>query len=444
MNVFARYLFVSTVAASSALAASDYSVTDIVDAAKRGDGHAVHTLLEVDPANAQITDAQGYTALHWASIRGHWRIVSELVEAGAPVNAVGSDGGTPLHWACHHDQPEMINLLIDNGADLDVANRWGRTPLHIAARRGCTGTAEVLLTRGADPNPPTNEGWTPLHVAALADHPEATRILLAHGADPDLRDHDGRLAAEVARFRPAAVTVDAETLGEFVGIYDLGGHSTAKVWFQGGQLRMREFAPDTLYPIGPDEFFCLREPWRVSFGRSESGEIDEIRIDFLRRSVTGIRMISPQYVGSGVCRGCHISGDHGGPWVSWLRSRHAHAYWRLAGDWALYLARLRPQYADLEQPKDDQRCLLCHVSGLQDDDALMAEGYRPSEGVGCEACHGPGSRYIDPEIMMDRDRFLANGGIVPTADTCRSCHRRLDRFDFQEWWPRIAHGAPED
>ena len=299
----------------------------------------------------------------------------------------------------------------------------------------------VLLMGGADPNASTTEGWTPLHVAALADHPEVTRVLLANGADSDLRDNEGRLASEVARSRPDAVAVEAEALDEFVGIYELGGRSTAKVWRQGAQLRFRDFAPDTLYPFGPDEFFCLREPWRVSFGRSESGEIDEIRIDFLRGSITGVRMISPQYVGSGVCRNCHNSGEHGGPWVSWLRSRHAHAYWRLAGDWALYLARLRPHYADLEQPIDDQRCLLCHVTGLQNDDALMKENYRPSEGVSCEACHGPGSLYIDPEVMADREQFLANGGIVPNADNCTSCHRNPDNFDFEEFWPKIAHGG---
>jgi hypothetical protein len=66
------------------VASAEYSVTDIVDAAKRGDGHAVHRLIQVDPDRVAARDHDGYTALHWAAIRGHWAIVTELVAAGAP------------------------------------------------------------------------------------------------------------------------------------------------------------------------------------------------------------------------------------------------------------------------------------------------------------------------------------------------------------------------
>ena len=238
----------------------------LVDLGREEEGRAMATaVLELDPESAQTTDANRFTALHWAAIRGHWRIVTELVTAGASVNAVGGDGGTPLHWACHHDRPDIVALLIDNGADVTIENRWGRTPLHTTARRGCVGAAEVLLARGADPNAPTKEGWTPMHVAALADHAQVTRILLANGADPDLKDEQGFRPEDVARTRPDATPVEAETLDDFVGIYDLGGGFTAKIWREGRELKAREFAPDSLYPIGPDEFFCRQEPWGVGF-----------------------------------------------------------------------------------------------------------------------------------------------------------------------------------
>jgi hypothetical protein len=126
-----------------------------------------------------------------------------------------------------------------------------------------------------------------------------------------------------------------------------------------------------------------------------------------------------------------------------MSSRHGHAYWRLAADWALFLGRLRPQYADLESPVTDDRCLLCHVTGRQDDDALFAESFRADEGIGCESCHGPGSLYVDPEIMGDRDAFLAAGGRIPDETTCRSCHRRSENFDYGEYWPKVAHGGGE-
>jgi hypothetical protein len=125
-----------------------------------------------------------------------------------------------------------------------------------------------------------------------------------------------------------------------------------------------------------------------------------------------------------------------------MRSRHAHAYWRLGSDWSLFLARLRPHYQDLEDPLSDDRCLLCHVTGSQDPDALFESSYRLQEGVSCEACHGPGSNYADAEVMVNREAFLANGGRVPDESTCRACHRRSENFDFEEMWPKIAHSKP--
>jgi cytohesin len=420
-------------------AQAEYSVTDLVGAAKRGDYHAVHKLIE-DNADLDARGPMGYTALHWAGIRGHWRIFEELVAAGAPVNAVGSDGGTPLHWTCHHDQPDEVRLLLETGAEVDIRNRWGRTPLHVAARRGCVNAAALLLDAGADPNARTNEGWTPLHVAAKSDHVAVLDLLETRGADPTRTDTDGLTPQKSWCRRSAEVAVVSPTLSEYEGIYDLGGGAEIKVWLEDDALRIREFASDDLIPIGDDQFCCRREPWRVTFVRDNDDTISGIEVDFLRRTVRGTRMKSPRYVGSETCLNCHSdSGRAQG--VPWMRSRHAHAYWRLGADWALFLARLRPHYQDLDDPIDDERCHLCHVTAAQDPDALFAATYSKEEGVSCEACHGPGSLYVTTEVMSDREAFLANGGRIPDESTCRSCHRNSDTFDFDEMWPKIAHAS---
>jgi len=421
---------------SSLTDSASYSVTNLVDAAKRGDGHAVHRLI-ADGADLNARGPMGYTALHWAGIRGHWEIFSELVEAGAPVNAVGRDGGTPLHWACHHDRPDMIALLLDAGAEINVQNRWGRTPLHVAARRGCASVAAVLVENGAEIDAVTAEGWTPLHVAYRSDHPPVVQLLLTAGADPSRPDSEGITAAGSHRPRPVAVVVEPSDLDDYQGIYDLGDGFTAKVWREGNGLRFREFAPDDLVPIGADTFFCRQEPWQVRFDRDREGNVDGVEIGFLRRSVHGAKTQSPRYVGSRTCMACHQA-QH----VTWMQSRHAHAYWRLGADWARFLGRTRPHYQDLEDPMKDQRCILCHVTGAQNDDALYAATFRPEEGVSCESCHGPGSNYAEAGIMTDREAFLAAGGRVPDEGTCRSCHRNSERFDWAEWWPKIAHPFP--
>ncbi len=424
------------------LTEAEYSVTDLVEAAKRGDYHAVHKLIE----NGSDLDARGpmdFTALHWAGIRGHWRIVEELVAAGAPVNAVGSDGGTPLHWVCHHDRPDAVRLLLDAGADVSVQNRWGRTPLHVAARRGCVEVAEMLIDAGADPNATTNEGWTPMHVAAKSGHVAILDLLESRGADPTRRDSDGLTPCRGWRRRPSAIEATLSAPDDYVGIYDLGQGFTIKVWNDKGHLHLREFAPDGLVPVREDEFVCLQEPWRVRFLRDERGSVHEIEVQFLRRTVRGTKRDDPRYIGSQACVSCHTGSDSGRQAIVWLQSRHSHAYWRLESDWALFLGHLRPQYDDLETPATDERCTLCHVAGSQDPDAIFASSYRTEEGVGCEACHGPGSKYATEEIMSDRDAFLANGGRIPDAGTCTSCHRNSDNFDWAELWPKIAHPKPQ-
>jgi hypothetical protein len=427
---------------SQTVARADYSITDVVDAAKRGDGHAVRNLIE-SGADLDARGPMGYTALHWAGVRGHWRIFSDLVAAGAPVTAPGCAGGTPLHWTCHHDNPDSVRLLLDAGTDITIQNRWGRTALHVASRRGCLEVAELLLDAGADPNSTTSEGWTPMHVAARSGHESMLDLLETRGADPTRTDFEGLTACRSWKRRPRPVPAESLQLAEYEGIYDLGRGFTMKVWREEDGLRLREFAPDDLIPIGIDEFSCRQEPWRVHFLRNKNGDITTIEVDFLRRTIRGQRTGAPRYVGSKVCMDCHSGADQGQQDVQWMRSRHAHAYWRLGSDWSLFLARLRPHYQDLEDPIADDRCLLCHVTGAQDPEALFETSYRPQEGIGCEACHGPGSKYATAGVMAKREAFLANGGRIPDAETCRTCHRVSDNFDWAERWPKIAHPRPQ-
>jgi hypothetical protein len=215
-----------------------------------------------------------------------------------------------------------------------------------------------------------------------------------------------------------------------------------KIWTEKDRLRIIEFAPDEIDPIGPDLFLCRQEPWKVRFHRNTAGAVESIEIDYLRRTVTGRKLPELEYVGTRRCGECHLGSELGGQYVSWLQSAHALAYWHLASDWALFLASRREEYHDIEEPMNEWRCLKCHVTGMQDLNASFADDFRREEGVGCESCHGPGSAYIDPEVMADRDLFLQNGGRLPGESTCRQCHQD-DRFQYDERSPRIAHPRPE-
>jgi hypothetical protein len=410
----------------------------IIEASRRGDLFAVKHYLRKFPDSIGARDGFGYTPLHWAAVRGHWDAVEVLVAGGAEVNALGGDGGTPLHLAAHHDRPDMIRLLLDEGADLSIQNQWGRTPLHVAARRNCDLVAALLLSRGADANSTTREGWTPLHVAEMAGHARVRDVLLAHGAEPDRRDEQGKVPADLAFQRPKAVEADPDTFASYVGRYALGPHVVLEAWLQEGRLYVAEFGPNELYAIGPDTFYCRREPWTVTFLRDDEGAVNRVEVAFLRRTVRGKKLPEYRYVGAQACRECHLPREAGGQSVHWMQSAHARAYWELKTDWARFLASIRDEYRDIEDPSAEWRCLKCHVTGAQDRAARPAESFRPEEGVGCEACHGPGSAYTDPAIMADREAFLAHGGRIPDEATCRTCHED-GRFDFEERLPRVVH-----
>jgi len=411
-----------------------------VAAARRGDENAVRKALALDPALATATDAAGLTALDWAATRDDWPVFRQLLAAGAPVDRVGFDGGTVLHRAAHHDRPEMIRALLDAGADVGASNQWGRTPLHVAARRGCVRSARLLIERGAALEAETREGWTPLNVAYRSGQPEIVTLLLAAGADPDHRDAAGKRPSDVAFERPAEIAIEPDRLFEYQGLFKVSDTFAFKVWVEDGRLRLEDFAAVDLYPTGPDAFYSTSEPWAVSFSRDAEGRVATMAVRFLRRTEEGVKVAAPEYVGSARCGECHRSGEGGAPYVSWLQSRHGLAYWRLATDWARVLASTRPHFQDLTAPQQDARCLLCHRTGAQDERAIFAKTFHVGEGIGCEACHGPGSLYANAETMGEREAFLAAGGRIPDARTCETCHRDPARFAFATWWPKIAHG----
>ena len=414
----------------------------LIEASKRGDAFAVRHYLKKFPDRLDATDDFGFTPLDWAATEGEWEAFEILLEAGARIDNVGFDGGTVLHRASHHDRPDMVRLLLDRGADLAQQNQWGRAALHVAARRGCDLVAALLLSRGADPDVATKEGWTPLHVSYKAGQPRVVELLLESGADPASKDNDGKLPSDYDFKRPSPIEVEPSKLQQYVGRYALGPDVVVKVWVENGSLRMAEFSPDKLYPIGKDVFYCAQEPWTVTFGRNDTGAVDRIAIDFLRRQVQGSRLPEYEYVGSKVCGECHTGTEVGSQYVHWMQSGHARAYWELKTDWAKFLASIREEYADIKEPVEEWRCLKCHVAGAQDFEGKYASGFRAEEGVGCESCHGPGSKYIDPDVMADSESFLANGGRLPNETTCRTCHED-DRYHFDERLPKISHPRPE-
>jgi ankyrin len=158
----------------------------LIDAVKNLDGNAVRALLK-QGANVNATDADGTTALHWASYRDDVETADLLIRAGAMINAANDLGATPLWAACQNGSEAMVRRLLAAGANPNAALLLGETPLMVAARSGSPAVVELLAAKGANVNARAARGQTALMWAVAQKHPEVVKILLAHGADVNAR-----------------------------------------------------------------------------------------------------------------------------------------------------------------------------------------------------------------------------------------------------------------
>jgi ankyrin repeat protein len=123
-----------------------------IKAAKSGDVEKLRVLLDADADLIPARDADGSTALHCATWKGHQAIVTFLLSAGAVVNIHNNNehwGTTPLHAAAHANQATIAKMLIENGADVNAQDKDGKTPLHHTTFHKAKAAARVLQNSGA-------------------------------------------------------------------------------------------------------------------------------------------------------------------------------------------------------------------------------------------------------------------------------------------------------
>jgi len=158
----------------------------------------------------------------------------------------------------------------------------------------------------------------------------------------------------------------------------------------------------------------------------------------------------PVYVGAKVCATCHQGKSMGHQFSRWLASKHAGAYAVLAKPQAKEIAELSgiPQ-----EPQESATCLGCHATGAHAEDWEKDETFSTLDGVQCEKCHGPGSEYIDADIMTDRQAATKVGLIMPTVPDCMGCHQvkgshvavhNLPALDMAKALSEIAHPTGGD
>lgn len=110
---------------------------------------------------------------------------------------------------------------------------------------------------------------------------------------------------------------------------------------------------------------------------------------------------------------------------------HSRAYLALLNDRSKRIAR----NLGLQKPAHESKvCLDCHADNVPTE--LRGKRFDVTDGVGCEACHGGGNRYLGPHVsgqVTHADNI--KNGLYPTenpekrADMCNKCHvGDSDRF----------------
>lgn len=136
--------------------------------------------------------------------------------------------------------------------------------------------------------------------------------------------------------------------------------------------------------------------------------------------------VKHDYVGVKVCKMCHTKD---GIYPSWEKTPHATVWDKLT-----------------DEQKKDETFQKYYATGKLPDGTLLTN-------VQCEACHGPGGDYKTISIMKDKEKAIANGLIMPDAETCKKCHNAeaptealkasAKDFDFAKMEAKGVHEMPK-
>ena len=154
-----------------------------------------------------------------------------------------------------------------------------------------------------------------------------------------------------------------------------------------------------------------------------------------------------KYTGVKKCKMCHKGDKKGKILELWQERGHSKAYATLATDHSKEIAKKAGIEGDPQQAKE---CLSCHTTAYN----VPADQKLPTltleEGVSCEACHGPGSKYKSMKVMkglfagtMKAEDY---GLIEPDKAVCEKCHNSnsptFKELKFEEAFKKIAHPVP--
>ena len=157
------------------------------------------------------------------------------------------------------------------------------------------------------------------------------------------------------------------------------------------------------------------------------------RFLFIVTSFTALAADAPKYTGPGSCAApsCHggvqprnttnVLQNEYSTWV--VKDKHANAYTVLSNPVAVRMAKI----LGLQSASTAPKCLACHSLDVPAD--ARAKTFDATDGVSCEACHGPASNWLGPHTTsgwthqqsIDAGMYDARD-LIHRGEKCLSCH----------------------
>ena len=151
--------------------------------------------IHANPADVNMQDLVGRTALSWATGRRDAAAVNLLLNSGADPNVQDSSGNPPLSCTTNLQDFPCFELLLQAGANIAYKNSEGYNALHTTVSYGDDPEFITAVIRaGAELNGQNMYGHTPLACAVLCSHATAAETLLEFGAQINDCDYEGDTA----------------------------------------------------------------------------------------------------------------------------------------------------------------------------------------------------------------------------------------------------------
>ncbi|EED17327.1 ankyrin repeat-containing protein, putative [Talaromyces stipitatus ATCC 10500] len=160
---------------------TDNSATSALQwACLRGHSRIVERLIK---KGANINAQGGYysNAVQAASTKGHLKIVQHLLENGADINAQGGAYGNSLQAACAGGHIQIVQHLFENGADINAQGGIYGYALYAASAKGYLKIVQQLLDKGANINSEDRYYRHALHSASVGEYLEIVQLLMGKG-----------------------------------------------------------------------------------------------------------------------------------------------------------------------------------------------------------------------------------------------------------------------